>query len=52
MAFSFLTSVSKHDDALTILKAGIEANPSSFLLNLKLFEILEQVRLSSVSADG
>ncbi|KAG6837133.1 hypothetical protein H0H93_014038 [Arthromyces matolae] len=41
MAYTWLNSVGKHDEALTILKTGIEANPSSFLLTFAYAEALE-----------
>ncbi|KAG6884913.1 hypothetical protein C0993_007280 [Termitomyces sp. T159_Od127] len=41
MAHTWLNSVGKHDEALTILKAGIEANPASYLLTFTYAEALE-----------
>lgn len=41
MACNWTNSVGKHDEALTILKAGLEANPSSFLLTFAYAEALE-----------
>lgn len=41
MAYHWTNSVGKHDEALTILKAGLEANPSSFLLTFAYAEALE-----------
>jgi hypothetical protein len=43
MAYCFLDSVGSQGVAVDLLRAGIEANPQSFLLNLKLCELLEQV---------
>ncbi|KAH0586846.1 mRNA 3'-end-processing protein RNA14 [Termitomyces sp. J132] len=41
MAYTWLNSVGKHDEAITILKAGIEANPASYLLAFAYAEALE-----------
>lgn len=41
MAYNWTNGVGKHDEALTILKAGLEANPSSFLLTFAYAEALE-----------
>ncbi|THH17582.1 hypothetical protein EW146_g3251 [Bondarzewia mesenterica] len=41
MAYIWTNSVGKTEEAISILKAGIEANPSSFLLNFAYAEILE-----------
>lgn len=41
MAYNWTNSVGKHDEALTILKAGLEANPTSFLLTFAYAEALE-----------
>ncbi|RDX41229.1 Suf-domain-containing protein [Lentinus brumalis] len=41
MAYSWTSSVGKADEALATLKAGVEANPSSFALNFDLAEVLE-----------
>ncbi|KAL5512186.1 hypothetical protein ACEPAG_3471 [Sanghuangporus baumii] len=41
MAYSWTNSVGRTDEALQILKAGIEANPSSFVLNFALAENYE-----------
>jgi len=41
MAYTWTNSVGKHDEALAILKAGLEANPSSFLLTFAYVEALE-----------
>ncbi|GAW03677.1 cfia complex component [Lentinula edodes] len=41
MAYNWTNSVGKHDEALTVLKTGLEANPSSFLLTFAYAEALE-----------
>ncbi|KAG5641047.1 hypothetical protein DXG03_006292 [Asterophora parasitica] len=41
MAYTWTASVGKHDEALSILRAGIEANPSSFLLTFAYAEAQE-----------
>uniref|UniRef100_A0A0W0FHF3 mRNA 3'-end-processing protein RNA14 n=1 Tax=Moniliophthora roreri TaxID=221103 RepID=A0A0W0FHF3_MONRR len=41
MAYSWFSSVGKNDEALAQLRTGLEANPSSFLLNFALAEALE-----------
>ncbi|EDR13145.1 uncharacterized protein LACBIDRAFT_245406 [Laccaria bicolor S238N-H82] len=41
MAYTWTNSVGKHDEALSILKAGLEANPSSYLLTFAYAEALE-----------
>ncbi|KAJ8697549.1 mRNA 3'-end-processing protein rna14 [Pleurotus ostreatus] len=41
MAYSWTASVGKDDEALSILKAGLKANPSSPLLNFAYAEVLE-----------
>jgi len=41
MAYTWTNSVGKHDEALSILKAGLEANPASFLLTFTYAESLE-----------
>ncbi|KAA1478447.1 Suf-domain-containing protein [Dentipellis sp. KUC8613] len=41
MAYVWTNSVGKSEEAVNILKAGIEANPSSFLLNFAYAETLE-----------
>ncbi|GLB33223.1 putative suf-domain-containing protein [Lyophyllum shimeji] len=41
MAYTWTNSVGKHDEALAILRAGMEANPSSFLLTFAYAEALE-----------
>jgi cleavage stimulation factor subunit 3 len=41
MAYIWTSNVGKTDEALTILKAGIEANPTSYLLNLAYIEAQE-----------
>ncbi|KAL5508671.1 RNA14 [Sanghuangporus vaninii] len=41
MAYSWTSSMSRTDEALQILKAGIEANPTSFVLNFALAENYE-----------
>ncbi|KAG6846892.1 hypothetical protein H0H93_011241, partial [Arthromyces matolae] len=44
MAYRWLKSVQKHDEAFTVLKNGIEANPGSFLLTFAYAEELELVK--------
>ncbi|TFK28593.1 mRNA 3'-end-processing protein RNA14 [Coprinopsis marcescibilis] len=41
MAYTWSNSVGKNDEALAILKAGLEANPSSFLLTFAYAEAME-----------
>ncbi|PPR07843.1 hypothetical protein CVT24_002988 [Panaeolus cyanescens] len=41
MAYTWTNSVGKGEEALTILKAGLEANPTSFLLTFAYVEALE-----------
>ncbi|KAF9474614.1 Suf-domain-containing protein [Pholiota conissans] len=41
MAYTWTNSVGKTDEAMSILKAGLEANPSSFLLTFAYTEALE-----------
>ncbi|KAK1224668.1 mRNA 3'-end-processing protein rna14 [Marasmius sp. AFHP31] len=41
MAYNWMTSVGKNDEAFTLLKAGLEANPDSYVLNFELAEALE-----------
>ncbi|KAF8189661.1 hypothetical protein BJ912DRAFT_966052 [Pholiota molesta] len=41
MAYTWTNSVGKTDEAMSILKAGLEANPSSFLLTFAYAEALE-----------
>ncbi|PPQ72015.1 hypothetical protein CVT26_007975 [Gymnopilus dilepis] len=41
MAYTWTNSVGKHEEAMSILKAGLEANPSSFLLTFAYVEALE-----------
>ncbi|KDR71055.1 hypothetical protein GALMADRAFT_254221 [Galerina marginata CBS 339.88] len=41
MAYTWTNSVGKHDEATSIIKAGLEANPSSFLLTFAYAEALE-----------
>ncbi|KAG6841341.1 hypothetical protein C0991_012166 [Blastosporella zonata] len=41
MAYTWTNSVGKHDEAFNILKAGLEANPASFLLRFSYAEALE-----------
>ncbi|KAG5340689.1 hypothetical protein C0989_000732 [Termitomyces sp. Mn162] len=41
MAYTWLNSVGKHDEAIMILKAGIEANPASYLLAFAYAEAFE-----------
>ncbi|KAK7442965.1 mRNA 3'-end-processing protein rna14 [Stygiomarasmius scandens] len=41
MAYSWVDSVGKHDEALSILRSGIEANPTSFVLNFTYIDSME-----------
>ncbi|EIW81739.1 Suf-domain-containing protein [Coniophora puteana RWD-64-598 SS2] len=41
MSFVWTNSIGKHEEAVNILKAGIESNPRSFLLNFAYAEVLE-----------
>ncbi|KAI1792566.1 Suf-domain-containing protein [Ganoderma leucocontextum] len=41
MAYAWTNSVGKTDEALALLKAGIDANPASFVLNFAYAEALE-----------
>ncbi|KAF8164707.1 hypothetical protein B0H34DRAFT_793176 [Crassisporium funariophilum] len=41
MAYNWTNSVGKHDEAMSILKAGMEANPSSYLLTFAYVEAQE-----------
>ncbi|KAE9411113.1 Suf-domain-containing protein [Gymnopus androsaceus JB14] len=41
MAWNWTNSVGKHDEALNLLKTGLEANQSSFLLTFAYTEVLE-----------
>ncbi|KAI0052667.1 Suf-domain-containing protein [Auriscalpium vulgare] len=41
MAYVWTNSIGKSEEAINILKAGIEANPTSFLLNFAYAEVLE-----------
>jgi cleavage stimulation factor subunit 3 len=34
MAYSWTASIGKNDDALSILKAGLEANPDRYIFSL------------------
>ncbi|KAF7354683.1 mRNA 3'-end-processing protein RNA14 [Mycena sanguinolenta] len=49
MAYSWTASVGKNDDALSILKAGLEANPESFALTYAYAEQLEKAELKRTS---
>ncbi|KLO08580.1 Suf-domain-containing protein [Schizopora paradoxa] len=51
MGYTFLLGVGKQDDALSFLKQGIDANPSSVILNLALAESLE-LSANSASSDA
>ncbi|KAL1702972.1 hypothetical protein EV121DRAFT_261552 [Schizophyllum commune] len=44
MAYNWTNANAKPDDAIALLKAGVEANPSSFLLNFAYAEALELKR--------
>ncbi|KAJ8094995.1 mRNA 3'-end-processing protein rna14 [Marasmius tenuissimus] len=41
MAYNWMTSVGKSDEAFATLKAGLEANPDSYVLTFELAEALE-----------
>ncbi|KAL0575471.1 mRNA 3'-end-processing protein rna14 [Marasmius crinis-equi] len=41
MSYKWTTSIGKNDEAVAQLKSGIEANPSSYVLNFALAEALE-----------
>ncbi|KAI0637539.1 Suf-domain-containing protein [Trametes polyzona] len=41
MAYAWTNSIGKTDEAIALLKSGIEANPSSFVLNFAYAEALE-----------
>ncbi|KAI0333418.1 Suf-domain-containing protein [Cubamyces sp. BRFM 1775] len=41
MAYAWTNSIGKVDEAITLLKSGIEANPASFVLNFAYAEALE-----------
>ncbi|KAJ6473229.1 hypothetical protein C8R45DRAFT_835566 [Mycena sanguinolenta] len=51
MAYSWTASVGKNDDALSILKAGLEANPESFALTYAYAEQLEKAELKKDQRD-
>ncbi|KAL0579473.1 mRNA 3'-end-processing protein rna14 [Marasmius crinis-equi] len=42
MAYNWRASIEKHEEALATLKAGLKANPNSFILNFEIAEILER----------
>ncbi|KAJ2925795.1 hypothetical protein H1R20_g11295, partial [Candolleomyces eurysporus] len=42
MAYNWTNSIGKPDDALLILKAGMDANPTSYLLTFAYVEVMEQ----------
>ncbi|KAK7438024.1 mRNA 3'-end-processing protein rna14 [Stygiomarasmius scandens] len=41
MAYTWTNSIGKHEEASSILKSGIEANPASFVLNFAYIDLLE-----------
>ncbi|KAJ7226640.1 hypothetical protein B0H12DRAFT_1148987 [Mycena haematopus] len=51
MAYSWTASVGKNDDALSLLKAGLEANPESFALTYAYAEQLEKAELKKDQRD-
>ncbi|KAJ7505039.1 Suf-domain-containing protein [Mycena galericulata] len=51
MAFSWASSIGKESEALCILKAGLAANPDSFVLNYSYAELLEKVNLKKQQGD-
>ncbi|KAJ6579583.1 Suf-domain-containing protein [Mycena vulgaris] len=51
MAYSWNTSVGRHDEATTILKAGLDANPDSFALTYAYAELLEKAELQKDQRD-
>ncbi|KAL0572097.1 mRNA 3'-end-processing protein rna14 [Marasmius crinis-equi] len=42
MAYNWRASIEKHEEAFATLKAGLQANPNSFVLNFEIAEILER----------
>ncbi|KAL0563898.1 mRNA 3'-end-processing protein rna14 [Marasmius crinis-equi] len=42
MAYNWRASIEKHEEAFATLKAGLQANPDSFVLNFEIAEILER----------
>ncbi|KAJ7476939.1 Suf-domain-containing protein [Mycena galericulata] len=51
MAFSWTASIGKNDEALSILKAGLEANTDSFALTYAYAEYLEKAELKKDQRD-
>ncbi|KAF8173783.1 hypothetical protein K438DRAFT_1610401 [Mycena galopus ATCC 62051] len=51
MAYSWTVSVGKNDDATSLLKAGLEANPESFALTYAYAELLEKTELKKDQRD-
>ncbi|KAJ7735126.1 Suf-domain-containing protein, partial [Mycena maculata] len=51
MAYSWTASIGRNDEALTILKAGLEANPDSFALTYAYAEFLEKAELKKDQRD-
>ncbi|KAJ7124554.1 hypothetical protein C8R44DRAFT_149431 [Mycena epipterygia] len=51
MAFSWNASIGKNDEALSTLKAGLEANPDSFALTYAYAELLEKTELKKDQRD-
>ncbi|KAJ7786784.1 Suf-domain-containing protein [Mycena olivaceomarginata] len=51
MAYSWTVSIGKNDDALSLIKAGLEANPESFALTYACVEMLERAELEKEQRD-
>ncbi|KAF7331026.1 mRNA 3'-end-processing protein RNA14 [Mycena venus] len=51
MAYSWTVSIGKNDDAMALLKAGLEANPESFALTYAYAEMLERAELKKDQRD-
>ncbi|KAJ7710760.1 hypothetical protein B0H17DRAFT_1123872 [Mycena rosella] len=51
MAYYWNASVGRHDEALNILKDGLEANPDSFALTYAYAEVLEKAELKKDQRD-
>ncbi|KAJ7633778.1 Suf-domain-containing protein [Mycena polygramma] len=51
MAYSWSASVGKNEEGISILKAGLEPNPDSFLLTYAYVELLEKAELKKDQRD-
>ncbi|KAJ7983053.1 Suf-domain-containing protein [Mycena polygramma] len=51
MAYSWTASVGKNEEAISILKAGLEPNPDSFALTYAYVELLEKAELKKDQRD-